>query len=383
MLRPLVSVNQVKIQNRKRVFERIIAGEAVTRLEIAADTGLSPATVSSIVDEISKKGIIREMKDDKSTVGRKPSLLQFIPGARKVLSIDLCSKNFAYTIKDLGLATKSAFWYEYKSHLAYADNIAIFCKQIRDAIHEENITDELIGVGVVVPGPYNQAEDRVVNKLIPELSGIQLHALLSEYLSPYPVIIDHDVKLAAKAEVDRVAEYKMKSVFFMYIGEGVGGAISIDGQIYGGADEFAGDVGQMMIDDEKNIEQLTSWTRFVHHLANGYGLQAHEVTTSFIAQKYQENDALLWNELRRVADVIGVAMTNIVWMYNPHLVIIGGPYTMFGSPFVEQITKPLRERLMPELFERLTLLLSGYEEKSSLVGAAGVVRENWIDSWHG
>ncbi|WP_308637603.1 ROK family protein [Paenibacillus silvisoli] len=376
----LVNINSVKIQNRKLVFEELIHTDITTRLELTRKTNLSAATVSSIVEDFVKAGITEETKDEKVTVGRKPNLLKFSPRQKQMLIIDFSSKYFHYVVKDLSLATISSYDYTYQKQLTYLQNIELFCKDICGAIQGMGEEDELIGIGVSVPGPYNQEQDSIINCLIPEIEGISLQKVLSGCLpSAYPIIIDHDVKLAAMAELERVPDPSYKSIFFMYLGEGVGGASAAGNEIYEGANHLAGDVGQMIIahGTGQNLEQMVSWTEFVRKMEELDGNAVHELS---YAERFKEGDPAVMLELERIVDYLSSAVINIAWMFDPHMIIIGGHYNAFGSRFITMISERLKGRLLKDIYDKLELRFSHYDEKSTLVGAAIAVRERWIDN---
>lgn len=384
-----VSIHQIKIRNRKLVFKDMQAIGVTNRLEIAKRTHLSAATVSTIVEEFNKKNMIQESKDGKVAIGRKPSLLQFMPETKKTISIDLTSRNMSYAVKRLDLVTTESFMYKYNSNLSYGENLAALCNEIRDLLNRLELDSEVLGIGVSVPGPYHVSQDRVINKLIPEIGEVRLHHEFTKYLTPYTILIDHDVKLAATAEIQFIPKFEEKSVFFLYVGDGVGGALSIGEHIYSGAHGFAGEIGQMIIQDGTRLEQLLSWTTFVQRVSTTLGLTEAEAEgaadelEALVFSKSNEEDAAFLQELGRIAEWFSVAITNIAWLYNPNVVLIGGSYNRFGDKLLRMISEGLRHRLMPELFESLTLGYSHFQEKSSLVGAAIMTRDYWLEHLDG
>ncbi|SFT20628.1 ROK family protein [Paenibacillus sp. BC26] len=381
MKKQLVNINSVKIQNRKLVFEELIHSDITTRLELARKTNLSAATVSSIVEDFVNVGITDETKDEKSTVGRKPNLLRFSPNQKQMLIIDFTSIHFHYVIKDLSLVTLSSYSYTYQNELTYIQNIEQFCKDILSTIEQLQTENELIGIGVSTPGPYNQEKDMVVNCLIPAFGEVNLHQVLSRYLPEFPIIIDHDVKLAAMAELQRVPESASKSIFFIYLGEGVGGASAAWNEISEGANHLAGEIGQIVIahGSGQNLEQMISWNEFVRRITEKDALAGISQQKSYV-ERFQDGDPIVAEELIRVADCLATAFNNIAWLFDPHMIIIAGQYNVFGEPFMALISERLKDRLHKDIYDSLKLTFSNYEEKSTLVGAAIAVRDRWIDN---
>lgn len=373
----MLSINQVKIQNRKRVFKELSTQHATTRLDISRKVKLSAATVSSIVEEFVRTGIIVEVKDNKSTVGRKPNMLIFQPDALKMICIDLTSKQFSFSVKNLALISEKVVVYEFDNELSYEDNLLQFCKLIKQVIETEYKGQQLIGIGISVPGPYNQPKDRVMNNLIPEICELSIHRFFSEQF-PLPIQIDQDVKYAAKAEVQHIDHYESKSIFFLYLGLGVGGAVSINNDIYGGAQAFAGEIGQLIVSDGRNLEELISWKRMIAAALSHHA--PAEAIPEFLRARWSEKDAWLLKEIDDVASHLSIAVTNAVWLLNPHVFIIGGAYNIFGPLFIDKIKEKMTGRF-PEFLDDLQIIFSHYEENSALVGAGSMVREEWLDSF--
>lgn len=372
-----MNINQIKIQNRKRVFKEISTHDSTTRIDVSRKVKLSVATVSSIIEEFIKTGMIIEVKDNKSTIGRKPNRLIFQPDARKMICIDLTSKQFSFAVKNLALISEKVVFYAYDNALSYERNLIQFCKQIQQVVEPEFEGQRLIGIGISVPGPYNQRKDRVTNELISEIGELSIHRFFSEQFL-LPIQIDQDVKYAAKAEVQHIEHCESKSVFFMYLGEGVGGAISINNDIYGGAQEFAGEIGQLIVSDGRNLEQLISWKRLIAVARSHYAPE--EVTPEFLLTRWSEKDPWLLKEIDAVISHISIAVINTVWLLNPHIIIIGGAYNIFGIHFIDKLKGKLTGRF-PEYIDDLQIILSHYEESSALVGAGSMVREEWLNNF--
>ncbi|MCD9025134.1 ROK family protein [Cohnella silvisoli] len=373
----MLNINQVKIQNRIRVFKEISTHDSTTRMDISRKVKLSVATISSIVEEFMKIGMIMEVKDNKSTIGRKPNMLIFQPDALKMICIDLTSKQFSFAVKNLALISEKVVVYEYDNELSYERNLHQFCKRIQQVIETEYKGQQLIGIGISVPGPYNQRKDRVMNKLILEIGEFSIHRFFSEQF-PLPIQIDQDVNYAARAEVQHIEQYESKSVFFMYLGEGVGGAISINHNIYSGAQAFAGEIGQMIVIDGRNLEQLVSWKRLIAAARSHYA--PAEATPEFLLARWSEKDEWLLKEIDAVTSHLSIAITNAVWLLNPHVIIIGGAYNIFGALFIDKIKEKMTDRF-PEFFDELQIILSHYDENSALVGAGSIVREQWLNNF--
>ena len=380
-----LDVSMVKDQNRRLVFEEIANHAPTTRLAIARSTHLSVGTVKTIIEELMEYGVAREKKASRSAVGRKPHQVEFLPRAKKILCIDLATKNPACVLKDLSLCTEktAAEWnmHECSQHgESYEQYLRRFFKEIKGSFLSPEDESALIGVGISVPGPYRADTDKVSCKLIPAINEVRIGSLVREYFGP-AILIDHDVKLAASSEVRLIPDFDKKTIFYLYLDEGVGSAISINGSIFGGAREFAGEIGQMRIDGEGNLEEAVSWNSFLQRLSianlSTEG-QTEEAVDHLLSELYEHGDRRIDAELDFVTSTVAKALANVIVMMNPHEIIISGHYRIFGAGFIERIEKKTDAYLLDEMREGLVFRSSSYLEKGSLIGAAGMVRDRWL-----
>lgn len=385
-----LDVTMVKAQNRRLVFDAVVASAPTTRAEIAQQTHLSAGTVATILDELVRAGVVREVKETRKSVGpavgRRPHRVEFLPKAARILSVDLASVTPSYSVIDLALSTESSCHFTAEPDESYELLLRRLLEDVRRmlATTEGDRSEQsrpIIGVGVSVPGPYRATDDRVFCKLIPELNAIALKVLFREYLT-CPILIDHDVKLALSTEVKLIPHSEHKTILSLYLGEGVGSAISINGAVFGGAHEFAGEIGQMRIGDGDTFEDMVSWTSFLAKLGIPAALAKDTDDGKLneqLLERYESGEQALVAQLNRVIRAVAVALANAICLLNPHAVIVSGRYALFGERFVADLQAATEARLIDDLKRDLVFLRSGYSGKAPLMGAASAVRASWLD----
>jgi len=374
-----LNVSMVKAQNRKLVFNQIMTNKKNSRLNISKFTHLSIGTVSTIVDELIESGIIREVKDNTSTIGRKPKLIEILPSERMVICLDLATGNFSCTIKKLDLSTAHQISAVEKKNKSFGENLKLFLEDIKKHITETGMIDNIIGIGISVPGPYLPEEDRVLCNMTAGEKDLRINEIVNGYFD-LPVFIDHDVKLAALSEIHFIPGMEHLSIFYLFLDKGIGGALCINGEVYGGANDFAGEIGQMCIDGKATLEQVIS----IDTLFKNMGINTTEIDdmeqVEILKEKYDSKDPALLKEIKNTIKILSRTLSYMVCICNPDTVIIGGRYKFFGETFLERIKEELEEYLIPEHKKNLELRLSNYVEKSPLIGAAGMVIENWLNN---
>ncbi len=382
MMSKTISVNTVKIQNRLAVFRELRNFGETTRTQLARRCNLSLGTVVTILEELAGQGVVEETLDQRATVGRKPHLVRLVDGGKRIIAIDLSSRNSLYEIFPVHLQGGVGAKHRFRSAQSLEANVRALFEEVRRHVEDLRIKDEdIIGIGVSVPGSYRYTSDSIENAPFPELHQIGLNRLLKEYFDQ-PVTIDHDVFLAAHAEIRYISAYHDKNIFYMFLGEGVGGALSAHGELYRGSREDAGDIGRMYITADETLEDLVSWNRVEAALAV-------EGTTPLEAQSPDGSKGSAATEgpprdlpapVQEATRVIARALQNTFWVVDPDCFVVGGEYQRFGTPFVELITRELQRYLEPSVMETLEVRLSQHGARGALLGAAQIARRQWLVS---
>lgn len=387
-MRSRIDVTMVKAHNRRLVFGDIVANAPTTRAQIAANTSLSAGTVATIVEELCRRGVTREVKEERkdgvAPVGRRPNRVEFLPKSRRIICIDLATRHPAYYVKDLDLQSEQLRLRaeEVAVEREYDEILRSLFGDIAARVEASGGPGRpIIGVGVSVPGPYRLTEDRISCKLVPELNTIRLRSLLKEFFD-YPIHIDHDVKLALGAEIQSIPYHEHKTILSVFLGEGVGSAISINGVVFGGAHEFAGEIGQMRVRDGGTLEGQVAWSSFLSELDLPAELldASDEELLGHLSAQYQRNEPRLLSVLDKKIQTIAHAIANIICVLNPHAIVVSGYYSVFGERFMEDLQTATEALVIDDLKRDLQFIRSASKENDAIMGAASAVRELWLQN---
>jgi predicted NBD/HSP70 family sugar kinase len=373
----LININSVKIQNRRIVFNHMEKNDMIPRNELARLSKVSLGTVSTILEEFQKYGIVKEIKDERTTVGRKPNLVQILPSAKKIIVICLTVNHLSFEIQDFRLDRfdGDSIAYDHSSNLRQnLERLRIIIKATLDRL--EIGQDDIIGIGVSVPGHYWWQEDRIVNTMYPEFSEQHVKEHLEQYLGKR-VTVKNSVRLAASAEVESVADYEDKIVDFIYLGDEVGGAVVIKGEVLPGAHGFSGDIGQIIVEGQDTLEVSVSWHRFICRIP-GMDQVADADCAAELLRRLAANDPLLVETLDTVCRYVATALAQVFWLVDPNCIIIAGRYNIFGDYFIEAIRRHLGTLIKPGLATDMCIMFSTLDERSTFIGAGKMMRDFWI-----
>lgn len=250
-------------------------------------------------------------------------------------------------------------------------------------------------IGICAPGPLDPKTGVVLNPPnVPCWRNFPLADRISQKYS-VPVRVDNDANAAALAETRWGAARGFKYVFYATIGTGIGTGIVFDGAIYHGNTGSAGEGGHVSIDyrgpvcncgKRGCIEILASGTAIgarararlvadpgkksaILDLAGG---DIASVTSEKVAQAYAQGDALAKEILGETVEFITVWLGNIVDLFDPDVLVIGGGAGAMLRPFFEEIRKRLPSWCVNPRANEIPLLMAHYGADAGIAGGAAL-----------
>lgn len=231
-------------------------------------------------------------------------------------------------------------------------------QQIEKGLQQIKGRSRITAVGVGFGGPVNHHTGRIsVSHQIPGWDDFDLKRWLQE-LTGAPVFIDNDANVAALGEAVYGAGSPYRIVFYMTVGSGIGGGIVLDKRIYHGAHPGEVEIGHVRLNKKGDtLESLCSgWAvdkkvreavkaRPDSLLAKLAGA-AVKGEARFLKAALKKGDALAEKIVKETADHIGFALSHVVHLFHPEIIIIGGGLSLLGKPLSDGISSVLPGYLM-------------------------------------
>lgn len=265
-------------------------------------------------------------------------------------------------ITDVHIPTEAA-----KGKTAVINNLK---KAIYTLIRGQRVNISCIGIGV--PGPILYEEGLVIEP--PNLPGwkkVNLRTILQKEFG-VPVRVDNDANCAALAEARFGAGVKAKDFIYLTVSTGIGGGIIIDRKLYRGAIGAAGEFGHMIIDPAGYTCGCGNVGCF-EAMASGTAIKKRAgIDAIGVELAARQGDKKALEVIRETAHYLAVGIANLVNIFNPELVVIGGGV----SKMRELLLVPVREE-----FKKIALTLPAKHVKivqaklgseSGVLGAAAL-----------
>jgi glucokinase len=249
-------------------------------------------------------------------------------------------------------------------------------------------------IGVAIPGLVNRQTDRVIApRDLPSTIVDNLHGELMR-ATGLRVEIENDANAAAYGEFKVGAGLGARNLFYMMIGNGIGGAIILDGKLWTGASGFAGEVGHITIDTEGLqcvcgntgcLETVASAPSIVRRARerlyrdNTSSLSRLALNKSFTAEDvaHQANDgddfALMMIE--RTGKYIGTGVASVINLLNIERIVLGGGVMDAGSLILNPIIQEVKRRAFQPCFEATEIVAAKLGLDAAPIGAALLARD--------
>ncbi|MBN1862738.1 MAG: ROK family protein [Dehalococcoidales bacterium] len=247
------------------------------------------------------------------------------------------------------------------------------------------------GIGIAAAGAIDHKSGLVT--LSPNLPGwrdVPLRALLQERLGS-PTWLINDANAAALGEHRLGAGRGVNDLIYLTVGTGIGGAIITNGRLYTGACGSAGEIGHMTIDingprcacgNTGCLETLASGRAIAREAIRRLGAgesssltglvngKTADITAREVAVAAEQGDLLAVSVIDNAAFYLGVGLVNLVNIFNPEMIIIGGGVASLGERLLNPARRLVKERAFPVSSAAVSIVATELGRDAGLLGAA-------------
>lgn len=275
------------------------------------------------------------------------------------------------------------------------DNGKAILPDIADTIlkktEEKQISkEEIVGVGVGVPGPVIREREVAVAVNL-HWGYTMLADELEALLGGIPVKVGNDANVAALGEMWKGGGEGTSSLIMATLGTGVGGGIIIDGKIVTGSHGAGGEIGHACVEPDEAescncgnhgcLEQMASATGIVR-LANRIlaecdedtVLKKQKISAKSVFDAYKEGDAVAARIVDKFAGYLGNALAIFSCVVDPEVIVIGGGVSKAGQPLIDAVAKYFRRDAFITCKDT-PIVLAKLDNDAGIYGAAKLVVE--------
>lgn len=388
-----VSYKLLRGMNESLILNIIRKKGPISRADIAKSTNLTPPTVTNIVNKLIENGMVVEYKLGESSGGRPPVLVKINPEFMNVLVIHIRTRSLEAYALDAEYSKKASRRYPIEG-LGEREVLEILESVIGELTGE--LDSSVSGIGIVVRGPVKTREG--ISVFAPNIGwrNVPLKKIVEEKFG-IPTYIMNDVRAMAWGEFHMNEIKGAENMIFLKVGFGIGSAIVIGGKLYTGVLDSAGEIGHTTIDisgpgcscgksgcfealaSEKALVNLAvealkrGEDSVLRRMAEGV---PEKVTPEMIYEAAKMDDELAKRALETVGRYLGIGIANIINIFNPRLILLGGGIVKGRKFFEEAMRRTAREMALEDSYASCSIAFSELGDEATLIGAATMVMDN-------
>ena len=380
----MIEVNHSKIKetNRKKIIKLLLEKNEVTKLDISRSLDISITTVSTNITELKNEGIVSEVRSLESTGGRKAMALKINENCRFALGIALTPRHVKLSIINLKKEVIEDIRIRHNNE-GFENIVAITKDNIREILSRNDIyIDKLLGIGISIPGTVDSEEGIIKKCYLLRAENYNLKKSFEEFNTN--IYIDNEANLSAYYEFLNKKGI-LSNLLYVSITDGLGLGIIIDGKIYRGSNNDAGEMGHIKITIggksckcgfEGCLEAYTSKNALLEDF-NEISNEKLDDIEEFISL-FEKEDRTTKEVLERYFNILGVGIANLTMLLDPSSVVLGGDINSLLKENIDVLRSIVYKDNLFTNEENCKIDVTEFKE-SYLLGAAMVPLEEFLN----
>ncbi len=287
-----------------------------------------------------------------------------------------------------------------ESHRGAKSVVDRMIQMIEDAIAEVlsehgGVRSQIAGVGIGSPGPLDRKTGTVINTPNLGWRNFPLRDLIANAVH-LPATLDNDANCATYGEWWLGAGRDVQTLVGLTLGTGIGGGIVLDGEIFHGCSDVAGELGHMTIESSGRkckcgnygcLEAYASGPAIALRAAEGIEAGEETILTELVGGKLEQitaatvyegvvrEDPYATEVMRETVRYLGAGIANIINILNPEMVVIAGGVTRAGDHLFVPLRAEVRKRAFRAAEERCRIVPAELSGTAGVVGAVAAFKK--------
>jgi glucokinase-like ROK family protein len=378
--------------NRSRAFEILKSARVLSRPELAQQTGLSRATIALLMEDLLRVGVAHHVGLGDSTGGRPPALLEFNPDAAYAVGAAMRDHQWRIVITNLDAVVQQRLDVTIAGTTpeAAVEALREGVTMLLATVDQRKV---LPALGLGTPGLVDMHAGVIKTAVDVGWFEVPIRTMAEAALK-------RDVYVANRSKVGALAEYwygvkqGRTEIIYISIGTGISAGIVHAGELYMGVNSSAGELGHTTVlpdgplcrcGNRGCLQQLVSepaiTDRARARLREGGNSLLHQqvgnyperVTAEMIFQAAEAGDAVATELVQETARYLGIAIANLVNLFNPELIVLGGPVGQMGKTMLPALQEEVRRRALSYPLSAAQIVPSALGQDANAIGAAVLV----------
>ena len=329
------SQTSLREANRGRIVDAVKKHGGLTQVELAGVTGLSAASVSNIVKELSGTGVLHTSPTTQS--GRRAQNVTLAHALGLVVGVHFSTRHMRVALADVAHTVLAEHHVPLaKDHRAdyELDKTAFLISDMLESVGATMA--EVLAVGIALQAPLKRRTGTTARSgMLRGWDGVPVAEVMKRRLGR-AVFVENAANLSALAELRMGAARGKNDAVFLEIGDSIGAGLILNGQVFSGHNGSAGEFGHTTIRENGPVcrcgnrgclEAIAGGPAILENLKNTHGaLKLNDVVSRAMA-----GDAGCVREIGDAGRHIGVAAANLCNLLDPERIVVGGELARAGE----------------------------------------------------
>ncbi|HIX36491.1 MAG TPA: ROK family transcriptional regulator [Candidatus Blautia pullistercoris] len=375
---PIANQEMIRDNNRRLVLEYIVNNPPVSRADLSKHLKLTKATISAIVQDLLLQNLILEIGSAKTSLGRKPILLEFNQQYGYALAIDVRPRQILALISDLKGENCHVHKYPF---LPEEQLLPLLTRIVQEMLKEyEQENRKILGISVGIYGvvrknqilftPYYPLPDPNLGSMLEETFGI-------------PVLVENEANLSVLGE--SAFHYDCRNMIHINVHDGIGMGILINGHLYKGKDGYAGEFGHtILFPDGKPcpcgnrgcFELYASEKAILEEYGKRTGKE--NVSIDEFLSDYSRKIPQAHDIMELFVKYMSIGINNLINTFNTDLIVLNSSF----SNYIPDINSRIVEYLARHQNRDCRIIPSSLQDISGLMGGIRLSSEHFLDIRH-
>ena len=397
--RLLFDTNPKNLQYKRQIVEYLVDNGPETLPVLARFLGVSVPTISKLVGELVDHGLLRNFGKLEASTGRHPFLFGLTDKDFYFLGVDFSSEHISFVLMDFSgnqVHSKMDIPFKFANTKECLNTI---CNEVNNYMdHEIDVPrHSIVSIGINILGRLNPHTGYSYTYF--NFEGTPLATYFTNTFG-IPTFIDNDSRAAAYGEYMLHYRQKGENLLFVHATWGLGLGIIINGEPYAGKSGFSGEFGHTHCYEnevichcgkkgclETEASGRAMHRKFIERVKQGdrsiitdSGKKIEDITLDDLIEATLKEDMLCIEILEEVGEQLGLHLANLINIFNPHVVVIGGPLAQVGDYLIHPIQSAIRKYSLNMVNQDTELKQSILLRYAGVMGACMRARKKAIAS---
>jgi glucokinase-like ROK family protein len=388
---------KVRKVNKSIVLNTLRLHAPISRARVANLTGLNRGTVSNIVNVLIEDGLVFEDEQEDSGIGRPAISLGLRPDGGAVIGVEigvdfiavLLTNFVAETLWEIRIQTTPL-----QSQTSIISQTEQLIDQALLIAKEQKLRP--LGLGIGLPGLVNVREGNLI--MAPNLhwKNVPLRLMWNQRFH-LPIYIENEANLSALSEYYFGVARNVDNFVYLSSGIGLGGGVMINGKLFRGGHGYAGEIGHIQrnpLGEQCGCGRIGCWETQVgpravlRRVQNELQVQSDQLlldacsgdsdnlTFDMVVKCALNGNLICRQAIEEVAVYLGAGIADLVNVFNPELIVIGGAFILGKDILQPIIEKTIFSSALQPSTENLRVAFSDHGVEACVLGAVAVVLDD-------